>query len=184
MFELKKYEDRMQQALQRFDDEAKKIRTGRANPTMLDGIMVEAYGSKMPLIQVASITVPEPQLLQVSPFDPANLQAVVKAIRDDQTLGFNPSDDGRVVRVVIPQLTTERRQQIVKQLGEKVEDCRIALRNVRHDALKEAKAKKDSKEMSEDDVKRTEKSLDGAMADVQAKLDQAAKAKEQEIMTL
>jgi ribosome recycling factor len=184
MFDIKNYEERLQLALMHFEDEIKKIRTGRANPVMLDGVMVEAYGAKMPLIQVATIIVPEPQLLQISPFDAGNLQAIVKAIRDDQSLGLNPSDDGRLVRVSIPSLTTERRQQIVKQLGEKVEDCRIALRNVRHDALKDAKAKKDTKEMSEDDVKRSEKALDTIMSTAQAKLDSIAKAKEQEIMTI
>lgn len=184
MFDIQPYQSRLSQAVAHFEDEAKKIRTGRANPGMLDGIMVEAYGTKMPLIQTATITVPEPQLLQVNPFDPTNLQAIVKAIRDDQSLGFNPSDDGRVVRVPIPALTTERRQQIVKQLGEKVEDCRIALRNVRHDALKDAKAKKDAKDLSEDDLKRAEKTLDEAMQATQTKLDALAKAKEQEIMTL
>lgn len=184
MFDIKSYESRMAQALAHFEDEAKKIRTGRANPGMLDGIVVEAYGAKMPLLQVATIVVPEPQLLQINPFDPSNLQAIVKAIRDEQSLGFNPSDDGRVIRVPIPPLTTERRQQIVKQLGEKVEDCRIALRNVRHDALKDAKTKKDAKELSEDDAKRAEKSLDEIMKTMQAKLDSFAKAKEQEIMTI
>ncbi len=184
MFDTQLYQTRMGQALAHFEDESKKIRTGRANPGMLDGIMVDAYGTKMPLIQTATITVPEPQLLQINPFDPANLQAVVKAIRDDQSLGFNPSDDGRVIRVPVPALTTERRQQIVKQLGEKVEDCRIALRNIRHDALKDAKGKKDSKELTEDDVKRAEKLLDDAMQGTQAKLDSLVKAKEQEILTL
>ena len=184
MFDIKSYESRINQALAHFEEEAKKIRTGRANPGMLDGIIVEAYGAKMPLLQVATIVVPEPQLLQINPFDPGNLQAIVKSIRDEQSLGFNPSDDGRVIRVPIPPLTTERRQQIVKQLGEKVEDCRIALRNVRHDALKDAKIKKDAKELSEDDVKRAEKSLDEIMKTAQAKLDSLAKAKEQEIMTI
>ncbi len=184
MFDTQLYQTRMGQALAHFEDDSKKIRTGRANPGMLDDIMVEAYGTKMPLIQTATITVPEPQLLQVSPFDPANVQAVVKAIRDDQSLGFNPSDDGRVVRVPVPALTAERRQQIVKQLGEKVEDCRIALRNIRHDALKDAKGKKDAKELTEDDVKRAEKLLDDAMRDIQAKLDALVKAKEHEILTL
>lgn len=182
--DTKDYEDRMQQAIAHCEEELKKIRTGRANPGMLEGIMVEAYGSRVPILQVASITVPEPQQLAVSPFDPTNLQAVVKAIRDDQSLGLNPSDDGRVVRVSIPPLTTERRQQIVKQLGDKVEETRIALRNIRHDALKDAKAKKDAKELSEDDAKRIEKAMDDAMQSVQAKLDSLAKAKEQEIMTL
>jgi ribosome recycling factor len=184
MFDTKPYEARMQQALQHFEEEIKKLRTGRANPTMLDGIQVEAYGAKMPLLQVATITVPEPQQLLVSPFDPSNLQAVVAAIRDNQTLGLNPSDDGRVVRVSIPPLTTERRQEIVKQLNAKVEETRVSLRNIRHDALKDAKHKKDAKELSEDDVKRVEKGLDDAMRDSQTKLDTTAKAKEQEIMTV
>ena len=182
--DTKQYEDRMQQAVDHCEDELKKVRTGRANPGMLDGIMVEAYGSHVPLLQAASITVPEPQQLAVTPFDPSNLQAVVKAIRDDQTLGLNPSDDGRVVRVNIPQLTTERRQQIAKQLGDKVEEARIALRNIRHDALKDAKTKKEAKEYSEDDVKRVEKAMDDLMQTMQNKLDAIAKAKEQEILTV
>ena len=184
MFDAQIYTQRMSQAVARFEDEAKKIRTGRANAAMLDGIFVEAYGTRMPLIQTATITVPEPQLLQITPFDPTTLQGIVRAIRDDQSLGFNPSDDGRVVRVPIPQLTTERRLQLAKQLGEKVEDCRISLRNVRHDALKDAKAKKDAKEMSEDDVKRVEKALDDEMKNAQAALEAAAKVKEKEIMTI
>jgi len=184
MFDTKSYEDRMSLALAHFEDEIKKIRTGRANPGMLDGIVVEAYGAKMPLLQTATINVPEPQLLQITPFDPSNLQAIAKAIRDDQSLGFNPSDDGRVVRITIPALTSERRQQIAKQLGDKVEDCRIALRNVRHDALKDAKVKKDAKELSEDDIKRVEKALDDAMRGSQNKLDTLAKTKEQEILTI
>lgn len=184
MFDPTQFEQRMQQAVQYFTDELKKIRTGRAHPNMLDSIMVEAYGAKMPLNQVASVTVPEAQQLAVTPFDPSNLQAIAKAIRDDQSLGLNPSDDGRVVRVPIPALTTERRQQIAKQLGEKVEDCRITLRTIRHDTLKDIKTKKDAKELSEDDAKRAEKSLDDTMRDMQAKLDATTKEKEQEIMSM
>lgn len=93
-----------------------------------------AYGAKMPLNQVANVTAPEPQQLLVSPFDPSNIQAITAAIRDDQSLGFNPSDDGRVVRVPIPSLTEERRREMVKLIGDKVEDCRIAMRTVRQDA--------------------------------------------------
>jgi ribosome recycling factor len=184
MFDTKPYETRMHQAIQHFEDEIKKLRTGRANPGMLDGIMVEAYGARMPLIQVATITVPEPQQLQINPFDPSNLQAVVAAIRDNQSLGLNPSDDGRVVRLTIPPLTTERRQEIVKQLNARVEDARVVLRNIRHDALKDAKNKKEAKELSEDDVKRIEKAMDDTMRDMQSRLEAAAKAKEQGIMTV
>lgn len=184
MFDTKPFETKMHQALEHFEDDIKKIRTGRAHPDMLDGITVEAYGTRVPLNQVANITVPEPQLLQVNPFDPGNVRAIVEAIRNDQGLGFNPSDDGRIVRVPVPALTEERRRQIVRQLGEKVEDCRIALRNIRQDALKAAKQKKEAKELSEDDVKRAEKDVDKLMVDTQARLEAVAKAKEKEILTI
>ncbi len=171
-------------ALSRFEDEAKKLRTGRAHPSMLDGVTVEAYEQQMPLIQVATITTPEPQLLQVSPFDPNNIQAIAAAIRDNQALGLNPTDDGRVIRVPIPPLTTERRQQIVKTLGEKTEDCMIAFRNVRHDALKTLDAAKKDKDISEDEYSRYAKQVDDLMAEYKEKTDQAAKQKEKEILTI
>lgn len=184
MFDTKPYEDNIGSALLRFDDELKKIRTGRAHQSMLDGVMVEAYGSRMPLNQVANITAPEATLLQVTPFDPSNIQAISTAIRNDQGLGLNPSDDGRVVRVPVPPLTEDRRRLLVKQASEKVEAARIALRSVRQDALKDAKRMKDNKELSEDDVKRIEKEIDQLMQDSQTKLDAALKAKEQDILTI
>src|SRR3989344_4884792 len=139
------------QAIAHFQDELKKLRTGRAHPGMLDGVMVEAYGTQMPLIQVGTITVPEPQQLQISPFDPGNLQAISTAIRDNQSLGLNPMDDGRVVRIQIPPLTEERRKDMAKLLGGKVEDCMIAMRGARHEALKEAEEAKKSRVITEDD---------------------------------
>lgn len=184
MFDTKPYQSRMQAALDHYENELKKIRTGRAHPSMLDSVLVEAYGSKMPLNQAANVTVPEPQLLQVTPFDPANLQKIAAAIRNDQSLGMNPSDDGRVVRVPVPSLTEERRRQFVKLLGDKAEDARIALRVVRQDALKSAKAAKESKEITEDDLKRVEKAVDGLMGDFSGRIDAATKAKEQEVMTI
>ena len=113
-----------------FQDELKKVRTGRAHAGMLDGVMVEAYGARMPLNQVANVTAPEAQMLLVTPFDPSNITAISAAIRDNQSLGFNPSDDGRVVRVSVPALTEERRKQLVKQVSEKVEEARIAMRTI------------------------------------------------------
>ncbi len=184
MFDTNPYKERMELAYLHFEDELKKIRTGRAHSSMLENVLVEAYSAKMPLNQVANVTAPEAQLLLVSPFDPSNIKAITAAIREDQTLGLNPVDDGRLIRVPVPQLTTERRQQIAKQLGEKVEECRITLRTVRHDALKDAKKSKDEKQLTEDDYKRVEKTLDSFMADMQAKLELATKAKEQEIMTV
>lgn len=184
MFDLKAIESKMNQALAHFEEELKKIRTGRAHPDMLDGIQVEAYGSRVPLNQVANVTVPEPQLLQVNPFDPGQIAAIAKAIRDDQTRGFNPSDDGRVIRVPVPALTEESRRDLVRLLGDKVEQCRIALRQIRQDAFKDAKRKKEAKEASENDVARFEKDVDKLMHDMQARIDTIFKSKEQEVMTV
>ena len=184
MFDTKPYEDKMNSALVHFEEELKKVRTGRAHPDMLDGVIIEAYGSRMPLNQVANITVPEPQLLQVNPFDPSNIPTIAKAIRDDQSRGFNPSDDGRVVRVPVPALTEERRREMVKQLGDKVEECRIAMRQVRQDAFKDAKRRKEAKELSENDVTRIEKEVDKLMGDFQLKIEEIFKAKEKEVMTV
>ena len=184
MFDTKPYEDRFSAAVAHFEDELKKVRTGRAHPNMLDSVHVEAYGQKMPLNQVANITAPEAQLLTVTPFDPSTIQAIAAGIRQDQALGLNPSDDGRVIRVPIPPLTEERRKLLVKQTSEKVEEARIALRNVRQDALKEAKRKKEAKEVSEDDLKGIEKSIDASVSTHNAKLDAAFKEKEKDILTL
>ncbi|MFZ1250749.1 MAG: ribosome recycling factor [Candidatus Microsaccharimonas sp.] len=184
MFNSKQYEDRFTAAVTHFEEELKKVRTGRAHPSMLDSIYVEAYGQKMPLNQVANVVAAEAQLLTVTPFDPSNLQQIVGAIRADQGLGLNPSDDGRLIRVPIPPLTEERRKQIVKQTSEKVEEARIALRSVRQDALKETKRLKDSKEMSEDDQKRVEKQVDDLMATHNGQIEAAFKEKEKEILTI
>lgn len=182
--DIKQYEDKMKQAVAHFGEELKKVRTGRASAAMLDGVMVTAYGTQMPLNQVANVTAPEAQLIQITPFDPNNIQAIASAIRDNPTLGLNPSDDGRVVRVPIPALTEERRREYVKSLGGKVEDCMVSLRNVRHEAMDAVdKAKKD-KLIGEDDAKRLQKQVDDAMARAKGDVDTAAKAKEAEIMTL
>jgi ribosome recycling factor len=122
-------------SVEHFEEELKKLRTGRAHGGMLDGVMVEAYGTPMPMNQVANVTAPEAQLLQITPFDPSNLTAISAAIRDNQSLGMNPSDDGHVIRVSIPALTEERRREITKQVGAKLEDCMISLRGTRHETL-------------------------------------------------
>lgn len=184
MFDTKQYEARFTAAVAHFEDELKKVRTGRAHPSALDSIQVEAYGARVPLNQVANVAAPEAQLLTITPFDPSNIQTISAAIRADQSLGFNPSDDGRIIRVPIPPLTEERRKQIVKQTSEKVEEARIALRNVRQDALKEAKRLKDDKAISEDDLKRAEKSVDDLVASFNGKIDAAFKEKEKEILTI
>lgn len=184
MFDSKPYQSRFDEALNHFKDELAKIRVGRAHPEMLATITVEAYGQAMPLNQVGNVTAIDAQMLQVTPFDPANLQTIAAAIRQDQSLGLNPSDDGRVVRVPIPAPTEERRQQTVKQVGGKAEESKIAIRNIRQDALKDIKARKDAKELSEDDARRAEKDIDNLVADVGKKVDEAASAKEKDILTI
>ena len=184
MFDTDEYELKMQSAVEHFEAELKKVRTGRAHASMLDSVQVEAYGAMMPLNQVANVTAPEAGMLLISPFDPGQIQAIAASIRADQSLGFNPSDDGRVVRVPVPPLTEERRKQLVKQTGEKVEDARITLRNVRQDAFKEIKRMKDAKEFSEDDAKRAEKSIDDLMTKTNSTIDELFKAKEQDILTI
>ncbi len=171
-------------SMNHFQDELKKVRTGRAHASMLDGVMVTAYGTPMPLIQVATITAPEAQLLQITPFDPNNIQAIAAAIRDNPTLGLNPSDDGRVVRVPIPPLTEERRREYVKIIGTKAEDCMISMRAARHEALKEAEDAKRDKHITEDDLASIKKQLDDLMASQKAEVDGLVRAKEAEIMTV
>ncbi|MDO4902386.1 MAG: ribosome recycling factor [bacterium] len=182
--DTKKFEEKINLAIAHYEAELKKVRTGRAHPSMLEGVQVEAYGAKMPLNQVANITAPEASMILVTPFDINNIAAISNAIRADQTLGFNPSDDGRVVRVPVPPLTEERRKQIVKQTSEKVEDAKIALRNIRQDAFKEAKHLKDDKEITEDEQKRFEKDFDENMKKMNAKIDEIFKNKEKEILTI
>lgn len=184
MFSTDEYELKMSSALEHLESELSKIRTGRAHPAMLDGIKVVAYGTSMPLNQVANITAPEAQLLQITPFDPSNIQAIAGAIRNDHSLGFNPSDDGRVVRVPVPALTEERRHNLVKLASEKVEESRITMRSIRQDGLKDAKVKKDAKDLSEDDLKLVEKEFDRLMAEYQSKIEVTFSAKEKDILTL
>ncbi|MFZ2544793.1 MAG: ribosome recycling factor [Candidatus Saccharimonadales bacterium] len=182
MFDTDTYELKMAGALEHFEAELRKVQTGRAQASMLDGIKVEVYGTLMPLNQAANVTAPEPQLLQITPFDPSMIAAISTAIRNDHSLGMNPADDGRVVRVPIPPLTEERRRQLVKQAGEKVEEARIGVRAARQDALQDARRQKDAKTLTEDDVKAVEKEIDKLVADYQAKIDGVFKAKEQDIL--
>jgi len=175
---------KLTQAVERFKDSLKALRTGRANAAMLEGVMVEAYGTQMPLNQVGNVVAPEAQLLQITPFDPNNLQAIAEAIRNNQSLGLNPADDGRVVRIPIPPLTEERRRELAKQIGSRQEDCMIALRNIRHEAMDTIDQAKKDKDIGEDEAKRLSGQIEDAMNKARAEAEAAAKAKETEIMTV
>ena len=181
MFDIKEDRKKMDEVIGRFKDEMKKVRTGRAHPDMLSGIKVEIYGQFMPLNQVANITAADATLLVITPFDPANIQAIASSIRADQSLGLNPADDGRVIRVPIPPLTEERRKEIVKNASSKVENAKVAIRNIREDARKAVKV---AEEMSEDIKKRAEKEIDELTKEFTDKVDAEFKNKSDEIMKL
>ena len=178
MFDTNEDRNKMSAVIERFKEEMKKVRTGRAHPDMLSSIKVEAYGQMMPLNQVANVTAADATMLVITPFDPTNLQAISNAIRIDQTLGLNPADDGRIVRVPIPPLTEERRKEIVKNASEK---AKVALRNIREDARKAVKAATD---LSEDVKKRAEKEIDDLTKEFTDKIDAEFKAKSEEIMKI
>ncbi len=171
-------------ATDHFRQELAKIRTGRAHPGMLDNVMVEAYGQNMPLKAVGSIVVPEPQLLQITPFDPSNLKAISEAISNDQSLGLNPADDGRVVRIQIPPLTEETRQQMVKNLHQKLEETMIAARNARHEAMRKVEQAEKDKQIGKDERFQLEKQIDELLARQKTEAEDITKNKEKEILTV
>lgn len=181
---ISQVEEVFKAASEHLSSELSRLRTGRANAGMLDGVMVEAYGVVMPLNQVGTVTAMDAQLLQITPFDPNNLQAIATAIRNNQALGLNPSDDGRVIRVTIPSLTEERRREIAKQIGDKLENAAIRMRSARHDAFRRIDAAKKDRLISEDDARRTEKTIDESMNSYRQQMDINVKAKETEILTL
>ena len=181
MFDTKEDRKKMDDIITRFKDEMKKVRTGRAHPDMLSGVKVEVYGQFMPLNQVANITAADATLLVITPFDPSSIQAIAAAIRADQALGLNPADDGRVIRVPIPALTEERRKEIVKNASAKVEQAKVAIRNVREDARKAVNI---ATEMSADVKKRAEKEIDDITKEFSDKIDAEFKSKSEEIMKL
>ncbi len=143
--------DKMEKSVSAFKKELAKVRTGRASLSILDGISVDAYGSSMPLNQVGTITIPESRMLVIQPWDPQMLAAIEKAIMKSD-LGLNPIGDGKVIRLNIPQLTEERRKELVKSARKIAEEFRVAIRNIRRDAIETLKKQKKDKVISEDEL--------------------------------
>jgi ribosome recycling factor len=181
MFNSNGVKTKMTAVIDRFKEEMKKVRTGRAHPDMLANIKVEVYGQFSPLNQVSNITAQGATMLLVTPYDVANIQKISAAIRADQTLGLNPADDGRVIRVPIPPLTEERRKEIVKTASTKVEEAKIALRKIRDDARKDIK---NTKEFTEDDRKSSEKEIDEMIKKFNTEIDKLFAEKEADIMKI
>ncbi len=169
---------RMDKTVENTRHEFTTIRTGRASAALLDRVQVSAYGTKMPLNQLATIGVPEPRMLTVTPFDKGTVRDIEKAILESD-LGLTPSNDGQLIRLPIPQLTEERRKELVKQVRHLAEEGRVAARNVRRDALHHLK---EEKEGGEDEVHRAEDRLQKVTDEHIAKIDEALKHKEAEIM--
>lgn len=178
---LKDTETRMSKTMDSLHYNLGSIRTGRANPAMVEDIQVEAYGSVMPLNQVASISVPEARMLVIQPWDKGSIKAIEKAIMTSE-LGITPNNDGTVIRLSIPMLTEERRKQMVKQVHGMVEDSKVSVRNVRRDAMQSLKALVNDKEISEDEEKRAHDQLETLTKKFVEKSDEIGKAKEAEVL--
>jgi ribosome recycling factor len=154
----KEAETRMKGAIQALDEDLGGIRTGRASPALIERLQVEYYGALTPLIQLASISVPEPRSLLIRPFDPASLKAIERAILVSD-LGLTPNNDGKSIRLNLPPLTEERRRDLVKVVGNRLEEARVAVRNVRRDSIRDLREFMQEKMISEDDLKRGEDEL-------------------------
>ena len=174
---------RMDKAVEDFRTQLTATRTGRASVHMLDTIKVDYYGSEMPLNQIAQVHAPESQLITVQPFDPSVLPAIEKAIRD-ANIGFNPQNDGKIVRIPVPPLTEERRKDMVKQLHKVLEDHRTAVRNIRRDGNEQIKKALKEKNISEDEEKRALDEIQKLTDDEIKKMEEMSRNKEKEIMTV
>ncbi len=174
-------EEKMEKAVSVARDDLSSIRTGRANPGMFSRIVIEYYGSMTPITQLAGINVPEARMIIIKPYEASQLQAIETAIRNSD-LGVNPSNDGTIIRVALPQLTEERRREYAKQARGKGEDARVSVRSVRRKAMDElARIQKDG-DAGEDDVVRAEKELDKTTSRYTAQIDEMVRTKEGELM--
>lgn len=181
MLSVNEARTQMEKAVEAMRREFSSVRTGKASPALLDTVRVDAYGSKMPINQVGTVSAPEPRMLIVQPWDKGLLKAIETGIVNAD-LGLNPANDGNIIRVPIPQLTEERRKDMVKLLHKLAEEGRVAVRHARQEANKELKKKQGDHELSEDDAHRQMDQVQKLTDEYIAKIDQLLKAKEQEVM--
>lgn len=177
------YEEKMQKTISAFQNEMNSIRAGRANPAVLDRVSVDYYGTPTPIAQVGSISVPEPHMIMIQPWDASIVKEVEKAIIKSE-IGITPNSDGKVIRLAFPPLTEERRKELVKTVSKKTEESKVAVRNVRRDALDDFKNKKKNSEITEDDLKGAEKDIQDLTDRYCKELDRLSAAKEKEIMEI
>ena len=174
------FESKMKKTVEVLQTQYSSIRAGRANPSVLDQIKVDYYGTPTPINQIASISVPDPRTLMIQPWDATSLKTIEKAILSSE-LGIHPSNDGRFLRLVFPQPTEERRKELIKQVYKQAEDSKVAIRNIRRDAVEKFKAQKKKGEITEDDLVDTEKDLQKLTEKYTSELDKVAAKKESEI---
>lgn len=177
------YIEKMHKTHDNLMSELATIRAGRANPHVLDRIMVDYYGTPTPIQQIGNISVPEARLIQIQPWDKSLLKEIEKAINMSD-LGINPTNDGTVVRLVFPELTEERRKELTKDVKKKGEEAKIAIRNIRRDAMDLAKKLEKSSEMTEDDLTRATKDIQELTDHMCEKIDKSVEAKNKELLTV
>ena len=173
---------KMDKAIDHLVEDLKSIRTGRASGALVENLTVDYYGMTQPLKAIASINTPDARTIAITPWDKGAMTSIEKAIQESPTLGLNPMNDGIVIRLSIPSLTEERRREIAKSLGSKIEDCRIALRNIRHDVLKEVQKLEKDKLATQDDVKFAEAELNKKIDACQRRIDEIEAVKTKEIL--
>ncbi len=177
------YENKMQKTLQNLQGEFGSIRAGRANPHVLDKLRVDYYGSPMPIQQVANVNAPEPRMLQIQPWEASMVKAIERAILTSD-LGINPTNDGKVIRLVFPELTEERRKELAKDIKKKGEAAKVAVRNIRRDANDTFKKLGKKEDISEDEIKELEGDVQKITDKYIADIDKAVEEKTKEIMTV
>lgn len=183
MSELKEYEDKMKRTLDFLLQQFATVRAGRANASVLDQLQVDYYGSPTPIQQVASVSSPDPRTLLIQPWDGSVLKDIERAILASE-LGINPQNDGKTIRLVFPQLTEERRKELAKQVKKYGEDSKVAIRNVRRDAMDRFKKQQKASEITEDDYKSVEKDLQKLTDDYVKKVEDMTAKKEKELFEL
>ena len=181
--ELKAYEERMRKSVASVAADFAAVRAGRANAAVLDRIMVDYYGTPTTIHQIASIGSPDPRTLTIQPWDAGAVKLICKAIQESD-LGINPQNDGKVIRLAFPQLTEERRKDLVKQIAKYAEGGKVAVRNIRRDAVEEFKAQKKAAEITEDDMKIAEKDIQKLTDDMCKEIDELLSKKEKELLAV
>ena len=181
--QTKVFEEKMKKSVSNLNSELLTIRAGRANPHVLDKVTVEYYGAEVPINQVASVSTPEARIIAISPFDSTILKEIEKAINMSD-IGINPNNDGKVIRLIFPELTEERRKELTKDVKKKGEDSKVAIRNIRRDALDAVKKAEKANEITEDTLKNLEEEIQKLTDSNIAEIDKLVESKNKEIMSI